>query len=181
VTSVANCDMGFRSTTMRFTLLLGIIPFILGGCGGGGGSSCGSTVDITGNWSGPVIEDEIARGNPGTIDATITQSGCDLGGGWQFTFQSPTLNRTFLIGGYAPESTNIQFPMQQCLDANCFSGLLCVYNVTATLVSPTEMTGSYATESNCSATDTGSFSLTLQSRLAPTPVDTAVPTPSPTP
>jgi hypothetical protein len=180
VTSTANYDMGLRPTTMRRSLF-GIITLLFIGCGGGG-STCGPSTDITGTWSGPVLQDDVSRGNPGTVDATILQSGCDLGGSWNFTFQSPTLNKNFKITGSAPETTNVQLTLLECIDPNCFSITTCEYQVTGTLVSPTEISGTYATESNCSSTQSGSFDMSLRTRLTPTPVSAATGTPpSPTP
>lgn len=164
---------------MRLSLF-SIIALLLSGCGGGGGGgSCGSALDITGTWSGPVLEDSVARGNPGTVDTTIVQSGCELGGTWNFTFQSPTLDKNFLIGGAPPETTNVPLTLFQCIDPNCFSGTPCQYQVQGTLVSPTEISGTYATEDNCSTTQSGSFDITLRARLTPTPVPAPAPTPTP--
>jgi hypothetical protein len=162
-------------------LLLGVIPLLFVGCGGGGGSSCGETIDITGSWSGPVLEDDVARGNPGQVNASIMQSGCDLGGEWFFVFQSDTLNKNFLIGGSAPQSSNINFPIAQCLDSGCGTLSTCVYQVTGTLITPTEINGTYTTEKNCSTKQSGSFDIRLQFRFTPVPFSTATPSPTPTP
>jgi hypothetical protein len=161
--------------------LLGIISLLVVGCGGGGGSTCGQTTDITGSWNGPVIEDSVSRGNPGQVNASITQSGCDLGGEWFFVFQSVTLNKSFLIGGSAPESTNVNFLLDQCLDSGCGTLSTCVYKVTGTLITPTEITGTYTSQSNCSTTQSGSFDIKLQFRFTPMPISTATPRPTPTP
>jgi hypothetical protein len=178
VTSTPNYDMRLRPTVMRLSLF-GIIALLVAGCGGGGGSTCGQTTDITGTWSGPVLEDDVARGNPGTVNASISQSGCDLGGEWFFVFQSPTLNKSFLIGGSVPQSTSINFPIAQCLDSGCGTISTCHYQVTGTLINPNEITGTYTSEQNCSTTQSGSFQITLQSRLTLTPP--AAPTRTPTP
>jgi hypothetical protein len=179
VTSTPNCDMRLRPTVMRLSLF-GIVALLVAGCGGGG-STCGQTTDITGTWSGPVLEDDVARGNPGTVNAAISQSGCDLSGEWFFVFQSITLNKSFLIGGGAPQSPSINIPLAQCLDSGCGTVSTCKYQVTGTLIKPNEITGTYASQSNCSTTQSGSFEITLQSRLAPTPALAATHTPTPTP
>jgi hypothetical protein len=178
VTSTLNYDMRLRPTVMRLPLL-GVIPLLVVGCGGGGGSSCGQTTDITGSWRGPIIEDDVARGNPGVVNASIAQSGCSLGGEWFFVFQSPTLNKSFLIGGSAPQSNSFSFPIEQCLDSGCGTLSTCKYQVNGTLVTPTEMTGTYSTQKNCSSKQSGSFDISLQSRF--TPVPGLTPTPIPTP
>jgi hypothetical protein len=168
---------------MRLSLF-GIIALLVVGCGGGGGNTCGQTTDITGTWSGPILEDDVARGNPGMVNASIAQSGCDLGGEWFFDFQSPTLNKSFLIGGGAPQSPSFEITLAQCLDSGCGTLSFCNYTVTGTLINPTEITGTYATQDNCSTTQSGSFDMTLQSRATPVPVATAtplIPTPTPTP
>ena len=182
VTSTANYDMRLRPTAMRHSLF-GIIALLIVGCGGGGGGdTCSSSLDITGTWSGPVIQDDVSRGNPGTVDTTIAQSGCELGGTWNFTFQSPTLNKNFLVGGSPPETTNVQFEIQQCNDPNCVSITPCIYQVSGTLIGGTEISGTYATEDSCSTTQSGSFDITLRARLTPTPAPAATPTaPTPTP
>jgi hypothetical protein len=163
-------------------LLFGIIAsLIVVGCGGGGGSSCGQTTDITGSWSGPVIEDDVARGNPGQVNASITQSDCTLGGEWFFAFQSVSLNKSFLIGGNAPESNDVTFFLDQCLDTGCGTLATCQYKVSAMLITPVQMTGTYTTLKNCSTKQSGSFDISLQFRFTPVPFSTATPNPNPTP
>jgi hypothetical protein len=167
---------------MRLSLFA-IIALLVVGCGGGG-NTCGQTTDITGNWSGPILEDSVARGNPGTVNASITQSGCDLGGEWFFVFQSPTLNKSLLIESGAPQSPSFDITLNQCLDSGCGTLSFCQYKVTGTLVNPNEISGTYATEDNCSTTQSGSFDMTLRSRANPVPVATAtlpIPTLTPTP
>ena len=68
------------------------------------------------------------------------------------------------------------------LDSGCGTLSFCQYTVTGTLINPNEITGTYATQDNCSTTQSGSFDMTLQSRLIPTPtIPIATPTPTPTP
>jgi hypothetical protein len=179
VTSIANYDM--RPTVMRLFLFGIIASLVVAGCGGGGGSSCPQSTDITGSWSGPVLEDDVARGNPGQVNASITQSGCALGGEWFFVFQSDTLNKSFLIGGSAPQSNNVNFPIEQCLDSGCGTLSTCVYQVTGTLITPTEINGTYTAEKKCSTKQSGSFDIRLQSRFTPPAFSTATPGPTPTP
>jgi len=179
VTSTSNYDMRLRPLVMRL-LLVGIVAsLVVAGCGGGGGS-CGQTIDITGSWTGPVINDSVARGNPGVVNASISPNGCEIGGEWFFNFQSDTLDKFLLIGGNAPKTDNVSFFLDQCLSSvgtECGTLATCQYQVSATLISPSEMTGTYATLSNCSTTQTGSFDIKLQFRFTPVPGFTPTPIP----
>ncbi len=152
--------------------------------GGGGGSSCSPGTDVQGVWRGPVTSDDAARGNPGTVTATITQnSDCTLGGTWTFTFEDPSLDKLFeILGGSASESA-VGMTMFQCTGAanSCVTVSTCSYEVNATLVSPTEMTGSYAAGSNCASFDQGTFDISLVNRFTPTPEPASTPGPTSTP
>ncbi len=151
-------------------------------CGGGGGSSCSSGADVQGLWTGPVTSDDVARGNPGTVTASITQSDCTLGGTWRFTFEDPGLNNLFEIEGGSASTSAVDLAIFECNGANnsCDTVSTCAYEVTATLVSPTEMTGSYAAGGNCASFNQGTFDITLRERFTPTPAAlTPVPTATP--
>jgi len=163
------------ATALLFTVL---------GCGGGGGgTSCSGAKDITGVWSGTATNDSVARGNPGTINASIEQDGCDLGGAWQFTFQDSTLNADFLVSGVAPQGTNVFLQVYSTLTScdefgNCAISA-CIYDVNGTLVGGDEIVGTYAsTNDTCSQSRSGDFDIVRTQRF-PTPVPTAVPTPTP--
>lgn len=162
-----------------------ITSLLLAGCGGGGGSDCSSFTDISGTWSGPAQDDTIARGNPGRVDASIGQSGCTVGGQWNLTFQDSSLDKGFVPGGSPPQTTAVNLSLTLCEGLSCSFVTTCVYEMTATLVSPTEMVGNYTTATNCASSESGSFDITLIARLTPTPtfepVPTSVPlTPTPT-
>lgn len=172
----------------RMSAWLSVLVVLAFGCSsGGGGGSCGPTTDISGLWKGPVTDDDVARGNPGTITAAIEQAGCDLGGTWAFDFEDPDLDKKLAIKGSAPETTAVDFDMNECVGSagSCTSVARCNYVVSGTLVSPTEISGAYAASSDrCSITQSGSFDIQLQARLTPTPVPvlpTAFPTATPTP
>jgi len=162
---------------------LGVIAWLGLGCGGGGGgSSCMPSADLSGIWSGPVSGDDLARGNLGTVSATITQNSCSLGGTWAFSFGDALLDKQLEITGNVPETTAVQMDLKQCTGAagSCGSVAPCDYRVTGTLVSPTEISGTYTTAENCSFSESGSFDITLRARLTPTPATTPTALPLPT-
>jgi hypothetical protein len=165
----------------RHTPLAGI-ALLMAACGGGGGPPCVPTTDISGIWNGTATNDDVARGNSGTIAATITQSGCTLGGTWTFTFGDTFLDRTLEVTGNSPQTTAVTLDLKQCNGAagSCDTVEPCDFLATGTLVSPSEINGSYTTGQNCSFSESGSFDITLQARLTPTPVPTTTPTAAPT-
>jgi len=166
---------------------LAIIVLVLSACGGGGGSTCVPTTDLSGIWGGTATNDDVARGNSGTIAATITQSACTLGGTWTFSFGDTFLDRQLEVTGNSPTGPSVVFDLKQCVGAagSCDTVDTCDFLATGTLVSATEISGSYTTGVNCSFSETGSFDIALQARLTPTPTSTitptAVPTGTPTP
>jgi hypothetical protein len=169
---------------------LGVIALLGIGCGGGGGGTCLPSADISGSWSGPVSRDDVARGNPGTVSAEITQNGCTLGGTWTFSFGDANLDKELEITGTAPVTAAVQIDLKQCNGAagSCTSVETCDIRASGTLVSPTEISGTYATVANCSFEESGSFDITLRARLTPTPLITPtfvptfpLPTVTPTP
>ena len=175
----------------RFGASLAIGAALLGaaGCSGGGGS-CTPGTDISGIWDGRVTQDDVERGAGGAISATITQNQCTLGGTWNFSFQNdPQLDKQFTITGSspAPGSSAVNLDLEQCIGLNgsCDTIEQCVYVVAGTLVSPTEITGTFQTGDNCSFSENGSFDITLLTRITPTPVTTptviALPFPTGTP
>jgi hypothetical protein len=172
-------------TAWRPFVGLAVLALVAWRCGGGGGGgSCSGGTDIQGVWRGPVTSDDAARGNPGTVTASITETDCTLGGTWTFTFEDPSLNKLFeILGGSASQSA-VDMVMFQCTGAanSCVTVSTCSYEVTATRVSPTEMTGSYVAGSTCGSFDEGTFNLSLVNRFTPTPAPAATPTaPPPTP
>jgi hypothetical protein len=164
------------------------------GCGGGGGTCTPTTTDISGIWEGAITQDDVARGNPGTISATITQTQCTLGGTWKFSFGDAQLDKTFTIFGSAPTTTAVDIDLRECtgLSGSCDTTAQCDFVISGTLLSPAEISGTFTTGQNCSESETGSFDITLRARITPTPVTTptvlatfviptAAPTPTPTP
>jgi len=148
------------------------------------------SADISGTWSGPTSGDDVARGNPGTVSAAITQDSCTLGGTWNFSFGDALLDKSLEITGSAPETTAVQLDLKQCNGAagSCSTVAPCDIRASGTLVSPTEISGTYMTVENCSFSESGSFDITLRARLTPTPLTTPTgvptlpfPTVTPTP
>ena len=170
--------------TISIALVLAAVG--CGGGGGGGDTSCSGAKDISGIWSGPVTNDSVSRGNPGMVEATITQSGCELGGTWNFVFADPTLDRDLLVGGNPPEGTDVAFTIGDSITdcdqfGNCVVGF-CLADVRGSLVGPNEIVGTYATDDTCSQSRSGSFDIQRTAVFVPTPVPTGVPpTPTPTP
>jgi hypothetical protein len=166
-----------------------VLACLAAACGGGGGSaSCPGAQDITGLWTGDVLSDDVARNSPGAVTARITQANCQLGGTWLLIFDDEKLNKGFVITGSPPETQDVRINLNQCLDflnGICDVTNPCTFEVKATLVTPTEMNGTYATNDKCSFSETGSFDISFRGQLTPTPVPTAIvlvtPTPTPTP
>jgi hypothetical protein len=171
---------GMRAFAAISTALL----FAALGCGGGGGgTSCTGAQDITGIWSGPATNDTVARGNSGTITASIEQAGCELGGIWDFVFQDPTLDRALQLSGAPPQGTDVFFKVFDTVTTcdefgNCaVSG--CIFDVNGTLIGGNEIVGTYvSTNDTCAQSRSGDFDIVRIQRF-PTPVPTAVPTPTP--
>jgi hypothetical protein len=169
----------------------GILALLGFGCGGGGGNSCVPTSDISGLWAGSVTHDDVAQSSPGTVSASITQTGCQLGGTWTFSFGDVLLDKTLMITGNSPETTAVAMNLNECevgLAGTCQTVDPCTFVVSGTLVSETEISGTYTTNDRCSESEAGSFDIAFQARLTPTPVPTTVvlptplpPTPTPTP
>jgi hypothetical protein len=169
---------------------LGVIVVVGIGCGGGGGATCMPSADISGLWSGSATRDDVARGENGTVNAGITQTACTLGGTWTFSFADPLLDRQLEITGNAPQTAAVEMDLKECtgLSGSCDTVAPCVFRAVGTLVSATEISGTYATGDNCSFSEAGSFDITLRSRLTPTPLTTPtalptlpLPTVTPTP
>jgi hypothetical protein len=162
-----------------------VLVCLAAACGGGGGSaSCPGALDITGFWSGNVLSDDVARNSPGTVTARITQVSCELGGSWFLIFEDEKLDKSFVVSGSPPDSQDVRINLNQCLEflnGTCQAINNCTFEVKATLVTPTRMNGTYATNDFCSFSETGSFDIGLTARLVPTPVPTPVVLPTPTP
>lgn len=170
-------------STWRPFVGLALLALVGWRCGGGGGSSCSPGADVQGVWTGPVTSDDVARGNPGTVTASITQSDCTFGGTWRFTFEDPNLNNLFEILDGSASTSQVDLAMFECTGAanSCATVSTCSYQVTATLVSPTEMTGSYVAGDICASFNQGTFDITLLNRFTPTPAAILTPTPPSTP
>jgi hypothetical protein len=147
-------------------------------CGGGGGKSCVASADVSGLWSG-TANDEVARGAI-SVDVTFTQNGCAIGGTWQTDFPAPGTGQSQDIRGFT-DGAAIRFEIKA-------PTVSCRTRITATVDSPTQITGTYATR-NCSQSDAGDFVITFRGAL-PTPAATATfpsftplpaATPTPTP
>jgi hypothetical protein len=168
-----------------------VLASLAAACGGGGGSSsCPGAQDITGLWSGNVLFDDVAQTNPGIVTAAITQTDCDLGGTWFLIFEDDKLNKSFVVSGSPPTSTDVRINLNQCLsflNGTCEATNPCTFEVKATLVTPTEMNGTYATNDQCSFSESGGFDISFRGRLTPTPttvpvvIRTETPAPTPTP
>lgn len=156
---------------VRESLALLLAAALAAACGGGGGGvSCTNPAALAGEWSGAVTNDNVARGASGGVDASFTTSGCSVTGSWSFSFPSdPALDQTLTVTG-SSQGTTVSLDLRN-------SGTSCDFHVTATLVSATEISGSYQTTDNCSSSEMGSFDITFRAALTPTP--TAVPTPKP--
>jgi len=157
------------------SLAVGVVLLGVAGCGGGGGSCTPAATDISGIWGGHVTQDDVERGGGGVIVATITQDQCGtLAGTWNFTFGDSLLDKQLGIVGSAPKTSAVNLDLVQCIGLNgsCDTAEPCGIVVTGTLVSPTDITGTYTTGDNCSSSESGSFEITLQSRITPTPVVT---------
>jgi hypothetical protein len=172
----------------RWTRIL-VLVALAAACGGGGGgsASCPGAQDITGLWTGNVLSDDVARNSPGTVTASITQNNCELGGSWFLTFEDDKLNKGFVVSGSPPDTQDVRINLNQCLEflnGTCDATNPCTFEVKATLVTPTEMNGTYATNNQCSFSESGSFDITFRGRNTPTPVATppvlATQTPTPT-
>ncbi len=145
---------------------LGAVVFTAS-CGGGGGGSCTTPTQISGVWSG-TTNDEVARGT-GTLDVIFTQNGCQLGGTWQTEFPQPGTSDSQDVSGFI-DGTAVRFQIQAPTNP-------CRTRVSGTLVSATEITGTYATRV-CGQSDSGTFTITFRAPL-PTPVPTATAPPLP--
>ena len=163
-----------------------VLVALVAACGGGGGGSpsCPGAQDITGLWIGNVLSDDVAQNSPGTVTASITQNNCELGGSWFLIFADEKLNKSFVISGSPPDSQDVRINLNQCLEFlnnTCTAINPCTFEVKATLVTPSEMNGTYATNDQCSFSESGSFDITLRGRITPTPVPTPLATATPTP
>lgn len=124
-------------------LLIASILVGLSACTSGGAPS---GFNYGGQWSGTIQDSQAGNG---TITATLTQSGTDIGGTWEATFASGT------NGGSAVGTINgsqVVFELQPSL------ALACPYRVVAHRSGST-LSGNYAAF-NCSGTITGTLTIT---------------------
>ncbi len=148
---------------------------LVAGCGSGG-AQCSNPSQVSGVWSG-TTDDQTERGL-GTVRVAFTQTECQLGGTWQTVFSEPGTSAVQTVQG-SVDGTELHFTIMAA------SGKGCRTTVAGTLVSPTEILGTYAT-GVCGESDSGSFDITFTGPL-PTPTVTptvllfSTPTPTPTP
>ena len=138
-----------------------------------------------------MTSDEVSRGNPGTITATIfcTLAPTELSntGTWKFDFQDPSLDQLFAIvnGSVNPPNVSLELALCNGPASSCETVSTCTYNVAGTLVTPRRMTGSYTASSTCASFNQGTFDITLQALFTPTvvppPITTGTPKPTATP
>ena len=155
-----------------------LVASLAAACGGGGGSaSCPNPPDIAGDWSGAVTNDTVARGASGSVRVSFATAACRVTGtSWLFSFPSDAaLNQDLTVKGTV-DGASVSLDLKN-------AGTGCDFRVTGTLASPTEISGSYQSTEDCSASETGSFDITLQARATPTVAATTptVPAPTPTP
>ena len=125
-----------------FAILIVGTMLALSACTSNGGPS---SFNYGGQWSG-VIQDSMA-GN-GTITATLTQSGSNIGGTWQATFLSG------VNGGSAVGVIN---GSQVLLELHPSDVMACPYNVVANRNGST-LSGNYSAF-NCTGTITGTVTI----------------------
>jgi hypothetical protein len=134
-----------------------------------------------------VTSDAVSRGNPGTIIAnifcTFTPTDITNTGTWMFDFQDPSLDQLFAITSGSASSTEVNLNTFLCNGAagGCTTISTCEYEITATLVTPIRMVGSYTASDTCASFNQGTFDITLQARFTPTPVATPILTGTPEP
>ena len=132
-------------TTINLAFLGGLL-LLLASCTSNNGGT--APFSYAGSWSG-TIQDSLA--GPGTISATLTQSGSDLGGTWQASFTSGS------NGGSAVGFVNGN---EVLLELHPSSVSACPYNVVATRSGNT-LSGNYSAF-NGTGTITGTISMTKQ-------------------
>jgi hypothetical protein len=138
----------FEVIVRRVALFIGsfVVLAALAACGGGVGGS--TAFNYGGNWSG-TIQDSFA--GAGTVSLTMTQSGNNLVGTWQATFNSGN-NGGSLVG--------VVNGNEIALELHPSNPNYCPYNVVAQR-SGSSLSGTYAAF-NCLDVVTGSVSVTKQ-------------------
>ena len=135
-----------------------------------------------------MISDQVSRGNPGTITAnifcTLTPTELENTGTWRFDFEDPSLDQLFAVVHGSATSSQVNLEVALCNGAagSCENVSTCTYNITATLVTPLRMTGSYEASDTCASFNQGTFDITLQHVFTPTvaPTEFTNGTPEPT-
>jgi hypothetical protein len=111
---------------------------------------------MTGNYRGTMQDSLVGRG---TITVTIIQNGENLRGTWQSLFADPTNNNGGSLTGTIHRPSvphpNISLLLQPANPTTC------PFQVTGTLITPVEMTGTYVAV-NCSRVETGTLDVTRQ-------------------
>lgn len=136
---------------VRSTALLALLATTA--CGGGGGAAAATpSVNVAGNYTGPLSDNTVG---PGSITLALSQSGSSLSGTFQDTFtNAPQGNNAGTVSGSISGST-IQ------LTATSSNPNACPFSVTATVGSSGQIQGTYAAK-RCSTADGGSFTVTQQ-------------------
>jgi len=100
----------------------------------GSSSTAPSEANISGTWSGPIV-DNIAGG--GTFRLTVVQTTHSLSGSWATTYANPSTDT-------AGQATGTKNGSEVSISATPSNPVWCAYIANLTLTSATTMTGAYA-------------------------------------
>ena len=144
---------------------------ILAACGGGGGGGCDDAVDLTGNWSGTLQDNNCGTG---TFGATFSQTHCAVSGIWSADFSVPACDELGSLTGNVDDNS-----VELRLTPN---GSDCRFDVDGLFNGVNQVSGTYTPDGNCEIQGGGTFTLTRANQASPTPANTATPgtTPNPT-
>jgi hypothetical protein len=146
-----------RSTKISGALLCALL--VLANCGGGGGGGnggdagggCGDTPDVAGHWTGTITDRAVGAG---TLDLTITQDACELGGDGTVCFANgATCGSGVLVG--IVEDGSVDFS----IDSRDSSGTVCTVIADGALVTAEHVTGTYD-NADCNRGGGGTFDIT---------------------
>ena len=104
---------------------------------------------------GGMMQDSLA--GSGSLTMTIIQDGENLKGTWQSRFADPTNNNQGILTGTIQQPSAPHPSISMLLQPGNTAS--CPLQVTATLLTPVEMTGTYAAM-NCSRAETGTLDVT---------------------
>lgn len=119
------------------------------GCSGSPDSPSSSST-LTGTWSG-IVSAFGSPAGPGGLQATIAQNGALLTGTWGTAYPNPIFNDSGSLTGLA-SGTAVSLTLLSSIPSAC------PYIVTAIVVNPTTIQGTFATF-NCSVAQSGTFNL----------------------